>query len=88
MVTVTILLTSDAAKDNGEGISRLSEIDELNRSGANLVPNDPASDDAELKRYYSVELQSEQDASVLIDKLLELDAVEAAFITPEDEPPG
>lgn len=88
MVTVTILLTSDAAKDNGEGISRLSEIDELNRSGANLVPNDPGSDDEELQRYYSVELHSEQDALVLIDKLLELDAVEAAFITPEDEPPG
>ncbi len=88
VVTVTILLTSEAAKDNSEGISRLSDVDGLNRPGVVLTPNDPGSDDDELRRYYSVELQNEQDALALIDRLLGMDAVEAAFIKPRGEPPG
>lgn len=88
MITVTILLTSDAAEDNGEGIRRLPEIEELKKSGAVLSQNDPDSEDDELRRYYSVELQNEQEAQVLIDKLMKTDAVEAAFITPKGEPPG
>lgn len=88
VITVVILLTSEAVKENGEGISRLSDIDELNRPGVVLTPNDPGSGDEELRRYYSVELASEQDARGLIDKLLGMDAVEAAFIKPKGEPPG
>lgn len=88
MVTVTILLSSRTAKEDGEGIRGFSHFDELKGLGVEFIQNDPDAGNDELQRYFSVEMESERKAQELIDKLLGMEAVEAAYIKPRDEPPA
>lgn len=87
MTTVIILLSAKALKDIAKGTYDLSSMGELKILNVVIKPIDPGADDNELERYFSAEMENEAEAHRLIDQLMALEEVEAAYIKPKSEPP-
>ncbi len=87
VTTVIMLLSVKALKDNAKGTYELSSMGELKTLNVVFKPNDPGADDNELERYFSTEMENEAEAHRLIDQLMGLEEVEAAYVKPKSEPP-
>lgn len=55
--------------------------------GRDLVPMHPTTKDASLSRFFMMEVDSQDEASKLVARLLKDPNVEAAYIKPDDELP-
>ncbi|MEM8748838.1 MAG: hypothetical protein AAGF28_00940 [Pseudomonadota bacterium] len=88
MTKVTVLFSSEFVRKHDK-ISFDSAL-----FGSQFEPNiifesnDPDTNDSELRRYYSAEVENPAKAQKLIDALLQLPDVEAAWVKPLDEPPN
>jgi hypothetical protein len=87
VTTVIILLSAKALKDIAKGTYDLSSMGELKIQNVVFKPIDPGADDNELERYFSAEMENEAEAHRLIDQLMALEEVEAAYVKPKSEPP-
>ncbi len=88
MTTVTILLSVKALEDFAKDPRQLSGLGKLKLFNFLFKPVDPATDDNELRRYFSTEVENQFEASELIEQLLGLEKVEAAYVKPEGVPPN
>ena len=55
--------------------------------GLALEPMHPGADDAELQTYFLVDLQDQQTAQELLQRLQQMSGIEAAYLKPPDESP-
>jgi hypothetical protein len=79
-VQVVVLLREREAAGPVQAIAR--------RAGATLVPQHPGVDDPDLSRWYVARVSDEVAAERLVAALLASDEVEAAYLKPQEEPPG
>lgn len=87
MVTVTILVSSEAIASRGDAGVRAVEEELRAVSGKQPVRVDPQTDDEELRRYYTITAETEAEAEAIARRLQQLDGVEAAYVKPRGEPP-
>jgi hypothetical protein len=52
-----------------------------------FTQNDPMTEDSEMRRYYSADVENETDAKKLVNELLRLSGVEASWVKPTDAQP-
>lgn len=70
--------SSDQAESAADAI-----LDKANRLGAALRPQHPDTEDPELSGYFLLVAPSAEDAKNIINMLLEMDGVEAAYLKPQ-----
>ena len=84
---ITVQLTADATR-RVRGTSRAKRDGVLSWLRHTLDRVHPDTSDPALASFFAIEVRDHQEASKLVDRLLEDSAVEAAYIKPDDEPPA
>lgn len=87
-VTITVLFCEDIVMQHNNKPFRLSELEKASGQDVVFTPNDPQSNEAELRRYYSTEALNSSNAKRLLDRLLSLPCVIAAWTRPVDAVPN
>lgn len=59
----------------------------VNELGLSLAPMDPGAQDAVIRSFFAVEVDDEDQASLVVSRLQRCQAVEAAYLKPPDELP-
>ncbi len=81
---ITVQLTPEAAArargTGGRGAGALSWLDRP------LHPVHPATRDASLATFFTIDVEDREHASRIVERLLKDPAVEAAYVKPGDEP--
>lgn len=57
-------------------------------AGGDISPMHPGTGDQALARYYAIDVPDPEAAAELAEKLLRLPHVDAAYVKPDDAPPG
>ena len=89
-MTITVVLTEAAAAslaDCGDTsvVENLTAI--IEGHDGSISPVHPGTDNPDLRRFFAAEIPVYADPSRLIDELLACDAVDGAYIKPEEELP-
>jgi hypothetical protein len=89
-VTITVVLTEAAAASLAECgdtsvIENLTAI--IEGHAGSISPVHPGTDDLDLRRFFAAEIPVEADPTRLIEELLTCDAVDGAYVKPEEELP-
>jgi len=84
---ITVLFTQDIVDQHGNGPFHLSQFASQVTQEILFTPNDPGVNDDLLRRYYSAQLGEGEDAKTLVDYLLTLSVVEAAWVQAAEGPP-
>ena len=88
MAKVVVLFSTAFIEKHGYGIVGLKDLGLQTAQNIEFEPNDPEASDSELRRYYSAEIEISSQAQNLVDQLLGLSAVEAAWVKADEGPPG
>ena len=88
MTKVVVLFSTAFVEKHGYEIVGLTDLGLSLSHDVEFKPNDPDASDSELRRYYTAEIENSSEAQVLVDQLLGLAAVEAAWVNAEEGPPG
>ena len=87
MNTIIVLISENYIKNISANAFNPVDVGVKTAPDTVFRPNDPDASDKELRRYYSATVENEAEAKKLVDDLIGLPAVEAAWIKPREEPP-
>lgn len=88
MAKVVVLFSTAFIEKHGYEIAGLTDLGLEIAQNVEFKPNDPGASDSELRRYYTAEVEISSEAQNLVDQLLGLAAVEAAWVKADEGPPG
>lgn len=88
---VVIQVSADVARALHQQGPPTAESEDFLRAietfGLTLIPMHPGTDDPNLQSFFTVEVQDQETAQRLIDRLQQLAEIEAAYVKPPDELP-
>ncbi|NNF78142.1 MAG: hypothetical protein HKN05_08950 [Rhizobiales bacterium] len=88
MAKVVVLFSTAFIERHGYEIVSLTDLGLEIAQNIEFKPNDPEASDSELRRYYTAEVEFGTLAQELVNQLLGLAAVEAAWVKADEGPPG
>jgi hypothetical protein len=84
---ITVLFTQTIVDRHDNGPFQLSQIAPTATIDLLFTPNDPGAEDDSLRRYYSASSSGGDDENEIVEYLLTLPTVEAAWVQPAEGPP-